>query len=208
MHDCSHSSSQLVFLSSQAAPHQSVSVFACFDRSLPTLSSLINNIAYAIVTVTLSTNGQCMRRVPIYSLIIVVATCAILLFMLFNSSSMLEIYMLIVLLIMIYILKVITKFSNFPTSCDGLFWLTFNSQMLTLFMIDQRQMFAWPYLRSEVRRARSRPNASTRFHFHLHKGKIYLNPRWLPVARAPALYLDYSEYSICLARSDDAYGSA
>ena len=67
-------------------------------------------------TAASSSNDQYVRRDPIYYFTMSTAVYAMLLFMLINTSSMLEFHMLVAVVLMFYILELIMKIlSNCPT---------------------------------------------------------------------------------------------
>ena len=76
---------------------------------------VVNNVATATATAISSTNDRYVRRDSIYSAVMSAVAYALLLFMLINTSSMLKIYMIGVAFIMVYIMELIMKLSNFPT---------------------------------------------------------------------------------------------
>src|SRR5438132_8710839 len=65
--------------------------------------------------ISTSASSQYVSRDSIYSAVMGTVAYALLLFMLINTSSMLEIYMIEVAFVMVYFLELIMKLSNSPT---------------------------------------------------------------------------------------------
>src|SRR5207244_6383055 len=73
----------------------------------------VNIVATPQATISTSASSQYVSCDSIYSAVMSTIAYALLLFMLINTSSMLEIYMIGVAFVMVYILELIIKFFNF-----------------------------------------------------------------------------------------------
>src|SRR5438105_11048958 len=74
-----------------------------------------NTVATPHAAISTSASSQYVSCDSIYSAVMSIVAYALLLFMLINTSSMLEIYMIGVAFIMVYILELIMKLSNHST---------------------------------------------------------------------------------------------
>ena len=76
---------------------------------------LLRPVIANVIAATATANDQYVRRNPICSFAMASIAYVLLLFMLMNASSMLEIYIIEVAIVMICFLKLIMKLSNYPT---------------------------------------------------------------------------------------------
>src|SRR5438128_8958930 len=74
-----------------------------------------NTMATPQAAISTSASSQYVSCDSIYSAVMSIVAYALLLFMLINTSSMLEIYMIGVAFVMVYILELIMKLSNLST---------------------------------------------------------------------------------------------
>src|SRR5438876_1932400 len=74
-----------------------------------------NTVATPQATISTSASSQYVSRDSIYSAVMSTVAYVLLLFMLIDTSSMLEIYMIGVAFVMVYILELIMKLSNHST---------------------------------------------------------------------------------------------
>src|SRR5438105_7893586 len=75
-----------------------------------------NTVATPQAVISTFASSQYVSHDSIYSAVMSIIAYALLLFMLINTSSMLEIYMIGVAFVMVYILELIMKLSNLSTS--------------------------------------------------------------------------------------------
>src|SRR5438876_7703599 len=78
-----------------------------------------NTVATPQAAISTSASSQYVSCDSIYSAVMSIVAYAFLLFMLINTSSMLEIYMIGVAFVMVYILELIMKFSNLSTASSS-----------------------------------------------------------------------------------------